>query len=208
MNLHEGINESVIPIIFLETTACIGYSVKSKVLRYKPRLHYVMIRTTYFDKLYMFIDHCYVRRDLCKLVITNTIKNECEYKIRELIYELMDRKDIHDEIIYIQILKESLSRLRRLLKKVSVLKIEATKQYRQIKDFYHSIGAKPPGADMQILAEAAEIAKKNQVFFVTGDYHFLNYKDKIRNLFNLNLLAISNLPVLPQGIVNLLACKK
>ena len=198
MNLKFG-ELSTKPMVFLETTACIGFSMR-------PLTVLVTGRKTAF--LVDFINCCFRQRQLCRVVSSTTVQKEAKRRLRNAVNQKLTGLKMKrwEKERMLDVCRMRLDKLFSMLGK-GLLEIKDPK-VREVRGFYFKlrdlkdwrlfqlreekgrVSLLPSRADMTILGEAARLAETHRVVLVTEDKDYTSFQKEIMREFHVKILSL------------------
>lgn len=140
------------------------------------------------------------------IFISTNVESEALGRIRKVVNRIMDERRINAYAIRYKIIRRCEQRLKELLNaskvgsvpnpKISVVRnmyLSNREKLERIRTLKGRTSILPSRMDMKILGEAARLAEQNEVYFVTDDHDFLDFKDEILKMFGVKVVRISEL---------------
>lgn len=192
-------------INILETSACIEYAINGN---YRSKGSIKTFKSNFNDKVSAFVSKCN------EIWLTDTIENEARNVLSKAVNNLFDKKfgEGNQALLRSVIITQAKQRLTQLFIDSNCKDIENI-DISAISSFYNDLYSTSEGMrkleelkikkrvnywmpetnDIIILAEAVELLKEDLLCLISGDGHFIEFKDEIFSDFELEIFDFYDL---------------
>ena len=190
----------------METTACITYAFRPSYQYHGNKKRLVPITNEIISE---FIGFC--KQKGTKPFVTKTVNDEAFRTLHLVVNRYFDRARIFVPTLRNNVYTQNLVRLKKLIDYTG--STEVNSDVNPIRQMYMSFATKPitrkklealqikkhrdsllPSYDdMKVLSEAVELNKKFDVYLISGDGDFLDFRDEIKQQFGVTAIDIIDL---------------